>query len=554
MKRKKCFLSICPLIMMLLLYLLHASTAMAAERTPVKESASDAQEILSTGKELTDWLDSHKYTGGRARLGACVTLEEPYLFVPRPNGPELVVETGSFTILVSSDVELWSDGRLTFQGMGGEHSVFRVKKGGSLLLDGINVECPSGQNVLWQEEGAGFIVGETFAKGRVSGNIHYAQKPFVMEAQNACVIVKQGESLYDSLPAEIKCRVSEQGQCLINEPVAVSWELAGTEKQQEERMRFQIEGSFPEAESETIPVCTVVYDDYPLTFTEVEALMQGNFYVFRGDYTKPEGELPIAAEVVYSFDGENWIANAEDTVSDVSDGFYLVFPCGRWDTARHSYVYIRIQGEEYASNVLRFAADNLKTGEDLGGGRGGGTSIVNPPSMPEEKPAGSQTESQYPFEEQSSTENIESLENSKRLENLNSSEKPKVSGDSKQSDQYQAQKPDPKKDGDAGSGATDPDRQSASGTGRLSQNNSVPGGAGITADIAAADNCLNDRTMADNRNNTATSQTAAMASSGTVLYAEQVSGQYRKLMIAGGIAFLAVLAGAVVYLWSGTKR
>lgn len=565
MKRKKRYLSICSFLLMLLLYLFHTASAMAAEKAALAaESAGDTTDILSTAKELTGWLESHKYTGGRARLETSVTLEEPYVFVPRSKGPELVVETGRFTILVSSEVELWSDGRLTFQGNGGGQSVFRVKKGGCLTLDGVNVECPSGQSALWQEEGAGFIVGDTFAKSKVTGTIHYAQKPFVMEAENACVIVKQGESVYGSFPTEVKCRVSRQGQCLVNEPVAVSWELTGTEEQQEKRVRFQAEGFFPEAESAITPVCTVVYDDYPLTFIHAETRERGGAYQFSGKYTEPEEGTPITAEVAYSFDGENWITDAEDTFSYASNGSYhLVFPRASWDTARYSHIYLRLQGErngtEIFSNVLRFAADNLKISEDIGGGRGGGTSIVNPPSVPEEKPADSQTKEKQPFGEQSSAGSSKSPEGENLPEDFKSSEDVKSSDGFKQPDKYQPPESDSSKDKSSGSAATGRKEQPAFETGQLSQNDSqaMPDKMKTAADTAAFDNASNDRAMADNRKNEGKQKTAVMASSGAFgmsPHTDQAAGQDRNLIFAGGIALLAVFAGAAVYIWSGTKR
>lgn len=572
MKRKKYSLSMLSLILTFLLYLFCASTAMASEKASlITESADgETQDILSTGRELINWLEAHKYTGGRACLGDHIVLEESYIFMPRPNGSALVVETGSYSILVNSDIEFWSDGQLSFQGSGGQ-SLFRVKKGGSLLLDGVNVDCPSGGYSLWQEEGAGLIVADTFAKGRISGNIHYAEKPFVTEAENVCVIVKQGESVYNSLPTEIKCRVSKQGQCLYNEPVAVSWELAGTEKQQEERIRFQVEGCFLEAESGALPVCTVVYDDYPLTFTKTEAFAGGNFYTFRGEYTKPEGEPLITVTIAYSFDGENWMTDMKDMVSDVSDGFYLVFPCDQWDTTQHSYIYIRLQGEkdgkEYVSNVLRYAADNLNVAEDIGGGRGGGNAIVNPPSLPEEKsadspslseekPVDSTAETNQSWEEQDPSKDSKSSAESNLSEDIKLSDDPKESDYWIQSEKYQA--PESDSEGTKGTGSTETgnDRQSAAGMVNRSENNnrSRQEESEAMTDTVAADNTGNNIITAGNKSNDIKQQNAARVSSGMVSSAEQIYGQQRNLMIAGGIVLLVFLAGVVAYFWSGTKR
>lgn len=561
MKRKNHCLSMLCLILSFFLFLFCASSAMASERASlITESADgDPQDILSTGRELMNWLEAHKYTGGRACLGDHIVLEESYIFMPRPNSSALVVETGSYSILVNSDIEFWSDGQLTFQGSGGQ-CLFRVKKGGSLLLDGVNVDCPSGGYSLWQEEGAGLIVADTFAKGRISGNIHYAEKPFVTEAENVCVIVKQGESVYDNLPTEIKCRVSKQGQCLFNEPVVVSWELAGTEKQQEERIRFQVEGCFPEAESGVLPVCTVVYDDYPLTFTKAEAFAGGNFYTFRGEYTKPGGEPSITVTMAYSFDGENWMTDMKDMVSDASDGFYLVFPCDQWDTARHSYIYIRLQGEkdgkEYVSNVLRYAADNLNVAEDIGGSRGGGNAIVNPPPLPEEKSADSTAETSQSWEEQNPSKDSKSLVESDLSEDIKLSDDPKETDYWKQSGKYRDSESDPQGAKGTDSEETVSDRQSVPGTANRPENNGRPmqDGSGAMTDTVVADDTGNNITMADNKSNGIKQQSAAMVSTGMASSTEQIRVQHRNLMIAGGIVLLAVFTGAAAYFWSGTKR
>ncbi len=62
----------------------------------------------------------------------------------------------------------------------------------------------------------------------------------------------------------------------------------------------------------------------------------------------------------------------------------------QWYTAEYPYLYLRLQCEQegvrYFSNILGFAADNLKEAVDQGGTRGGGTSVTNPPNEPELKP------------------------------------------------------------------------------------------------------------------------------------------------------------------------
>lgn len=349
-------------------------------------------DYVSSSTELTAWLNSHMYSGGRARLTANIAMDSPYLFVPYPNLPPLFVETDGYTIFVSADVELWSDGHLTFSGAGNAQGIFHVEKGGSLLLDGVTVEAfaENGDSsyALWQEEGASLTVGNTFAAGRIAGNIHYADTPFVTDTDPVCVIVEKGQSLNELLPTEITCRVNYQGACLDHAPIAVSWDMSDTQKQQDERQRFQAQGVFSQAQSHENPVCTVVYHDYPLTFTRADAFIRQSAYTFRGEYIKQEEMLAASTSPEYSFDGINWIQEGEHNTLSADAGFYISFPTDQWDTSAYPYIHIRLRAETgedvYYSNVLRYAADRLNMEEDLGGSRGGGTNIVDPPADPEE--------------------------------------------------------------------------------------------------------------------------------------------------------------------------
>ena len=168
----------------------------------------------------------------------------------------------------------------------------------------------------------------------------------------------------------------------------MSWNLEGTETQQAERQRFELQGSFVHAASAEPVQCTVVYNDYPLTFTDVQASIIGGQYTFQGGYTKPEEALPITVMSEYSFDNESWVTYEEKKVNNVYAGFFIAFRSEQRDKAAHSNIYIRLQwndnGTQYFSNVLCYAADNLESAEDIGGSRGGGTSIVDPPDEPKE--------------------------------------------------------------------------------------------------------------------------------------------------------------------------
>ena len=361
-------------------------TAGAEPEQIVAFSVGSESETVSTGEALIKWLEAHKDTGGTVRLADHVVLDGAYTFCTGwLNGSELVVDTDQYTITVTGEIEFLSNGRLTFSGEPGGQGVFYVAEKGMLSLYGISVE--SDHCALWQEEGAGLEVSECV----ISGDTHYAHMPFVMYYNDSlCAVVEKGQTVNDALPTQINCRVNKQGQLFSDEPVALSWNLEGTERQQEERRRFEVRGFFSGAESAEPVRCTVVYNDYPLTFTDVSASAGGSGYTFLGGFTAPKESLPFTVTAEYSFDGENWIAceNKQPTATNTNSGFRIDIPMQSEQccAAASSKIYIRLQwndnGTRYFSNVLCYAADNVEQVDDIGGSRGGGTSIINPPDAP----------------------------------------------------------------------------------------------------------------------------------------------------------------------------
>lgn len=376
MKKKSKLLFISALTIVLLFYRADSVVAMANE-----EPAPDS---VSSGPDLIEWMELHKDTGGTVKLTDHVVLEEDYTYCPNGiNRPSVFVDTDKYTITVTGEIELMSDSHLIFSGQPDGKSIFYVAPKGALSMMGVAVE--SGQCALWQEEGAGLVMEDC----HISGNIHYADTPFVIYQNTVYVVVEKGQTVNDVLPTEISCTVNRQGQLSHNEPVPLSWNLEGSDVQQEERRRLQLQGSFLQAASAEPALCTVAYNDYPLTFLDVTATDDGARYTFRGGYTKPEEALPITIISEYSFDGENWIVYDETNVKDVEAGFFIGFRAEECDRAAYSNIYIRLQwndnGTRYFSNVLCYAADNLEHVEDIGGSRGGGTSIINLPEDPQEK-------------------------------------------------------------------------------------------------------------------------------------------------------------------------
>ena len=344
----------------------------------------ESEDTVSTGPELMEWLDSHKNTGGTVRLLDHIVLDQDYSFFPNgSNMPAVYVDTDRYTITVTAEVELSSDSQLTFSGEPEGKGIFCVAKKGMLSILGIAVE--SQQCALWQEEGGGLVVSSC----HVSGDVHYADTPYVMYWKEAlCAVVEKGQTVNEVLPSQISCTVNCQGRLCYGEPIPVLWNLEGSEKQQEERLRFSVQGVFLNGVSLKQPSCTVAYNDYPLTFTEVEASSNGFSYTFQGGFTAPEEALPFTVMAEYSFDGEQWILYEEQRVTNADAGFRIDCKREQYGRMARSSIYIRLQwndnGTRYYSNVLCYLSDNLEVVEDIGGSRGGGTSITNPPDEPQQ--------------------------------------------------------------------------------------------------------------------------------------------------------------------------
>lgn len=447
------------------------NTTQSAGSSVSQNTTQDAEpDTVSTADEFKEWLESHKNNGGRVKLTNNIVLKEFYYFTPNGgNRPDIVVDTDTYTITAAGYIAFLSDGHLIFQGKARDKGIFHVVKGGILTLDGVFVksesEGTSPQYALWQEEGAGLVLENTYTKTSVTGNIHYADAALVTEESSVCVVVEKGQSAESLLPTEIKCTVNHQGQIWYNKSTPVSWDLAGTEKHQQNRQRFQVKGFSSQVLYYVAPKCTVVYNDYPLTFTEVDAFIRANAYYFQGKYTKPKGELPITVAAEYSFDGKNWIRDEVKTVSSDSTGFSVSFPCDEWDTDQNPSVYIRLQGEKddkrYFSNVLRYKANSMNEAEDLGDSG----SVVNPPDKPE------------PDSDHTSSGSHKPEEGNKPSEGNKPPAEQKPSDDRKPSD-HDAGKHE-QESNDKGSS----DKDNASGTNPLSED---------TSDAAAQETAQND--------------------------------------------------------------
>ena len=329
---------------------------------------------------LLAWLEEHGSLGGTLLLASDVTLSGD-LNLERYFGPSIVIDTREYTITVAGNAVIL-DNNLTITGQGGDSGVLRVAEGASLCLDYMTVEASDGFAV-WQEEGSGFLKGDAV----IRGSIHCAETAFLWDWNRITAIVEPGQEAGDVMPTAVMAEVNENGGRVQRMEVPVAaWDLTGHEEAEERRLRFTAQGEW--ADGYTVfsqPVCTVIYNDHPLTFTEVETGQNSKGYEVKGDFTKPE-ILPVTIMAQYSFDGEDWQDYTQINVQSYT-GFNIWVGRGECSS---DYLYIRLYWKDGVtdrySNVLRFLLEDFDSAEDIGGNRGGGTSITPPPDKPETSP------------------------------------------------------------------------------------------------------------------------------------------------------------------------
>lgn len=361
---------------------------------PITATPSEAVELMlqepdtaSTAEELLEWLSDHEDSGGTVWLSDDISLCD-VSYVHGLRKPAITINTGEFSITTDGSVELLAGSPFTICGIGGENGVLRVSEGSTAYILGLALESEEGY-AAFQEEESGFMTENS----SVVGDIHYADRPFIWEWETGRTVVGLGET-FDAgwLPDVILARVNHLGRTTDEyEAVPVTWDLSGHEEDQMLRRRFTVSGEFENMASLAAPECTVIYDDFPLTFLEVNVYKiegrYGDSYRFTGEFSVPENRLPITIAQEYSFDGENWFLDQESMDTIVKNTFSISPFVKKEDRESCPKIFIRLSwndnGTVYYSNVLSFATDSLAANEEPGGNRGGGTDIIDPPKQPE---------------------------------------------------------------------------------------------------------------------------------------------------------------------------
>lgn len=354
-----------------------------ASRVSVAEAAG--RDTAATGDEFLDWMEEHKMTEGVLELTADITIDDFYYV--RPSDAPLIVDTGEFSITIAGHVEIYCR-VLTIRGQGGGNGIIQVPQTGCLYMNSLILKAEDGYAVV-QEDGSGLAMEQC----TISGEVCYADAPFVWEWNFTLALVERGQTAEETLPGTVKANVSRMGK-LAEEDVPVVWDLSGNGTCLDQRLRFTAKGIPPNFAFLIPPTCTVVYNDFPFTFTRIKTREEKWSYVIKADFTTQGAKFPIEVVQEYSFDGKNWsvMGSCIAASSRLDFNFYKYQEADGifWDAESNPWLYIRMywrDGEtECYSNILRFSGENFGEAEDIGGNRGGGTDISKPPALPDPTP------------------------------------------------------------------------------------------------------------------------------------------------------------------------
>ena len=393
------YINRCFIIFLLCIYTLSPMPISAISAVTLESDNDDDMHIeaVSSGEELMSWLDDNQK--GSVQLTADIVIED-FIYSHLSKEP-LKIDTGEFSITFTGKVIIQTFGGITIVGSSTQDGILRVAEGGCLSLidspanpQGIIVDCKTGISI-YQEEGAGL-----YTEGNVvATDIHFAKTPFIMywTSYEDTVIALKEQNASDVLPAEFHGKVVSNGY-VVDQDVEIIWNLDSHEESEADRLRFNVTGSISGYGygNNIVPVCTVVYDDHPITFTGITAEKTPRNYVLL--HCKFINHAPPNTVITpeYSFDGETWeVFEYQEIISDTR--LVYIFNasdasddhCITWDTSVNPNIYISLSytdGERNQySNTIQFSYENLDEVNDSGGSRGGGEDII-PPIDPAPEP------------------------------------------------------------------------------------------------------------------------------------------------------------------------
>lgn len=367
---------------LLVLFLFFSLKIKAGERESEINTASSF-------KELTEWMEANKSTGGKITLTDDITIGdgETYTFNNGRYRKDITIDTAGFTIYVKGYLELWPYLKIT--GNGKKKEIFHVYPGGELWMISIQVDAGKNGTAIVQEEGSFLIYGSGDDMGLpafvCTGRIIPAQT--ITAAADSWYnlrniplirISEEDEFSSDLLPETIKAKVNENNQDLEKE-IEVVWDSSSFPKEEE---RTLVTGSFPEGYTvykNYIPRCLVIWESdtkpFFLNGYKESSKWYDSFFIYAE--TPNKGTVRLQG----SDDGENWeeLTNAEEYEfidAEEKDSIEWYFYYSKEEGAQNIPRYFRMvqqleDGTEVYSESIEMSEDNIFVQSDIGGGRGG---------------------------------------------------------------------------------------------------------------------------------------------------------------------------------------
>lgn len=344
--------------------------------------------------ELMEKFEAMKTTGGNIRLTGDVVVEAgvDYTFsAPQLMDAPIRLDTGGHSIIVH--------GKLIFMpfieiaGAGGDAGIFSVQDGGWLELYSISVKADSDvaiaqapRSVLCYGtlfDGAPEFVYEGEIKGAGPVAVPWSNtNPKSLQ----CVYVRDDERAEDLLPDTDEGALYQNGRMDQNHQLDVAWDIDLFKTQFEARENCMVTGNYPGATEYATPVCMVAFQNGRA------ATVLNGWGTGGTDGRGLSAQIQLALEnpqescrVDWSADGENWQECEANILETKVDRLrYALYPPDDAGYPFYISAVVTKNGEEHYSNILVLRAPG-KAG-DIGGNRGGGTSLVDPEKPIESEP------------------------------------------------------------------------------------------------------------------------------------------------------------------------
>lgn len=344
--------------------------------------------------ELVAKLEAMKTTGGNIRLTADVVVESgvEYTFsAPQLTDTPIRLNTAEHSIIVHG--KLIVTPFIEINGAGGENGIFSVQDGGWLELLSVAVKADSGVAIA-QAPRSVLCYGRLFdgapefvCEGEIIGAGPVAVPWSDTNPKSLQYIyVRDGERAEDLLPNTDEGSLFQNGTMDSNHQLDVVWDIGLFANQFAARENCMVTGAYPGATAYAAPVCMVSFQNGRA------ATVLGGWGTGGTDGRGLSAQIQVALEdpqescrIDWSSDGKNWQECEADILESKNGRLrYMLYPPDDAGYPFYISAVVTRGGEEHYSNILVLNAPD--TAGDIGGSRGGGTSVTDPVMPIESKP------------------------------------------------------------------------------------------------------------------------------------------------------------------------